>query len=139
MDRHWLLLETSGRDGLVGLGLGTTVVAERRLDGARRHAQDLGPAMAAALKEMNWRASMINAVGVGLGPGSYTGLRVGVMAAQAFAYARNCCWPAYRLSRTRGVLRWHAPNWTGLPTAVKERFTCSDFGAGQGSRTEPGR
>jgi tRNA threonylcarbamoyladenosine biosynthesis protein TsaB len=33
---------------------------------------------------------MIDAVAVGLGPGSYTGLRVGVMAAQAFAYARKC-------------------------------------------------
>jgi tRNA threonylcarbamoyladenosine biosynthesis protein TsaB len=90
VDRHWLLIETSGREGIVGLGLGTNVVAERRLDRARRHAQDLGPAIADALKSVAWPASTIDAVAVGLGPGSYTGLRVGVMAAQAFAYARKC-------------------------------------------------
>jgi tRNA threonylcarbamoyladenosine biosynthesis protein TsaB len=90
VDRRWLLIETSGRDGLAGLAEGTAVVAERRLDSARRHAQDLAPVIADLLNSRKWRASEIDCVAVGLGPGSYTGLRVGVMTGQAFAHARGC-------------------------------------------------
>ena len=90
MTHRWLLIETSGRDGLVGLGEGNSIVAERRLDSALRHAQDLGPAIVELFRFQDWKASEIFGVAVGLGPGSYTGLRVGVMTAQAFAFARGC-------------------------------------------------
>src|SRR5205085_2940336 len=37
-----------------------------------------------------WHPREIQACFVGTGPGSYTGLRVGIMAAKAFAYATGC-------------------------------------------------
>ncbi len=85
-----LVLETSGRAGHVAVALGREVRARRRLDEARRHARDLAPAVAELLAEQGWRPRDLNGVIVSRGPGSYTGLRVGVMSAKALAYATGC-------------------------------------------------
>jgi tRNA threonylcarbamoyladenosine biosynthesis protein TsaB len=85
-----LLIETSGREGLVGLAEGAAIIAEKRLDGSRRHVQDLAPVMSNLLIGANWNPTDVYGVAVSLGPGSYTGLRVGVMSAKAFAFATGC-------------------------------------------------
>lgn len=82
-----LILETSGRVGLVALAQGARMLAARRLDEARRHARDLAPAVHELLAEHNWKPGNVDAVIVSLGPGSYTGLRVGIVSAKTFAYA----------------------------------------------------
>lgn len=84
---RFLILETSGRVGQVALAEGEGLRAVQRLDEGRRHARDLAPAVVALLKELGWKPRDIHAVLVSRGPGSYTGLRVGVMSAKAFAYA----------------------------------------------------
>ncbi len=85
-----LLLETSGRRGLVAVAAGATVRGLRRLDESRRHARDLAPAVADLLAEQGWKARQLDGVIVGRGPGSYTGLRVGLMSARTLAYATGC-------------------------------------------------
>ncbi len=85
-----LLLETSSRRGLVAVAAGAQLRGVRRLDESRRHARDLAPAVAELLREQNWKARELDAVIVGRGPGSYTGLRVGLMSARALAYATGC-------------------------------------------------
>jgi tRNA threonylcarbamoyladenosine biosynthesis protein TsaB len=85
-----LLLETSGRAGWAALAEGPHLREVHRLDEARRHARDLAPAVASLLAGCHWRARDLDAVVVGRGPGSYTGLRVGIMSAKAFAYATGC-------------------------------------------------
>ncbi len=85
-----LILETSGRVGQVALARGATVGAARHLDEARRHARDLAPTVAELLAGQGWRAGDLDAVLVSRGPGSYTGLRVGIMSAKALAYATGC-------------------------------------------------
>jgi tRNA threonylcarbamoyladenosine biosynthesis protein TsaB len=85
-----LILETSGRTGVVAVALGEEVRAARRLDEARRHARDLAPAVAELLAGQGWRPRELHGVVVGRGPGSYTGLRVGVMSAKTLAYATGC-------------------------------------------------
>jgi tRNA threonylcarbamoyladenosine biosynthesis protein TsaB len=85
-----LLLETSGRVGLVAVAEGAQLRAHRRLDETRRHARDLAPAVADLLREQGWKACDLAAVIVGRGPGSYTGLRVGLMSAKTLAYATGC-------------------------------------------------
>ena len=82
-----LLLETSGRIGQVGLAEGATLRAVRRLDEVRRHARDLAPAVAELLAGLGWEPGQIEGVIVSRGPGSYTGLRVGIMSAKTFAFA----------------------------------------------------
>ncbi len=88
--RRMLLLETSHQPGLVGLALGDRLLARRQLESGRHNARDLAPAMAALLSELGWAARDLDAVAVGRGPGSYTGLRVGIMSAKTMAYVTGC-------------------------------------------------
>jgi len=85
-----LLLETSQQPGVVAVAEGGRLLAVRCLDEARRHARDLAPAVGELLAGQGWQPRDVQAVVVGRGPGSYTGLRVGVMSAKAFAYATGC-------------------------------------------------
>jgi tRNA threonylcarbamoyladenosine biosynthesis protein TsaB len=85
-----LIVETSGRVGRVALARGVALLGARQLDEARRHARDLAPALAELLEAEGWRPRDLDAVLVSRGPGSYTGLRVGVMSAKALAYATGC-------------------------------------------------
>jgi tRNA threonylcarbamoyladenosine biosynthesis protein TsaB len=85
-----LVLETSGRAGQVAVFQGATLLALRRLDEARRHARDLAPAVAELLAAQGWKPADVKAVVVSRGPGSYTGLRVGLISAKIFAYATGC-------------------------------------------------
>lgn len=57
-------------------------------DGATAHAEALPKLVAEALKIEN----NINQVVVGMGPGPFTGLRVGIVFGQSFAHARKINW-----------------------------------------------
>jgi tRNA threonylcarbamoyladenosine biosynthesis protein TsaB len=85
-----LLIETSGRAGAVVLAEGAALLSTRQLDEARHQARDLSPAVAGLLAAAGWKPHDVSAVVVSRGPGSYTGLRVGIMSAKAFAYATGC-------------------------------------------------
>jgi tRNA threonylcarbamoyladenosine biosynthesis protein TsaB len=85
-----LILETSSRAAHVALAHGSRLVQTRRLDEARRHARDLAPSVADLLSAQAWRPRDLDAIVVSRGPGSYTGLRVGIMSAKALAYATGC-------------------------------------------------
>jgi len=85
-----LIVETSGKVGHVALALGPHLLQMRQLEEARRHARDLAPAVGELLRAADWRPRDLQAVLVSRGPGSYTGLRVGIMSAKALAYATGC-------------------------------------------------
>lgn len=85
-----LLLDTSGKGGFAALAQADTLLGELRLEETRRHARDLAPFIKQLLSERGWRPGDLDAVLVSLGPGSYTGLRVGVMSAKTLAYATGC-------------------------------------------------
>jgi len=85
-----LLLETSGKVGQVALAQGEALCGCRTLDESRRHARDLAPAVRDLLAAQGWQPRDLQAVVVSRGPGSYTGLRVGLISAQTLAYATGC-------------------------------------------------
>jgi tRNA threonylcarbamoyladenosine biosynthesis protein TsaB len=87
---RFLVLETSGRVGQVALAEGEVLRSGRRLDESRHHARDLAPRVAELLAEAGWSPRDLDGVVVSRGPGSYTGLRVGIMSAKALAYATGC-------------------------------------------------
>ncbi len=82
-----LVIETSHRPALVAVTSGPCVLGERRLDETRRHARDIAPAIRTLLAGQGWRVRDLDAIVVGRGPGSYTGLRVGLTTAKTLAYA----------------------------------------------------
>jgi tRNA threonylcarbamoyladenosine biosynthesis protein TsaB len=82
-----LAIETSLAGGSVALADGPAPIACQMLPLAGRVAQTLTPATAALLAAAGWRPGDVQLVAVAIGPGSFTGLRVGVTAAKAFAYA----------------------------------------------------
>jgi tRNA threonylcarbamoyladenosine biosynthesis protein TsaB len=82
-----LALETSGTQGSVATLAGTTLLEELPLDSNLRSAQSLAPAIKRVLRLSRWKPGDVELVAAVAGPGSFTGLRIGVMTAKAFAYA----------------------------------------------------
>ena len=89
-----LALDTATPTLVVGLarwapGTDVEVLAERSLASGNRHAELLAPTVGAVLEEAGRSMGDLDAVVTGLGPGPYTGLRVGVVTAATLADARG--------------------------------------------------
>jgi tRNA threonylcarbamoyladenosine biosynthesis protein TsaB len=82
-----LAIDTSGPAGTVALARGDALLAERRFDLHQKHAQVLLPGIRDLLRDVGVTARELDLLGVSVGPGSFTGLRVGVMCAKTLAYA----------------------------------------------------
>ncbi len=84
-------IETSGRAGSIAVSIDGKLVGERDLSAAgRRHARTLVPEISDLLKSLQLTPEDVQVVAVSIGPGSFTGLRVGVVCAKTFAYATGC-------------------------------------------------
>ncbi|HEX4000359.1 MAG TPA: tRNA (adenosine(37)-N6)-threonylcarbamoyltransferase complex dimerization subunit type 1 TsaB [Pirellulales bacterium] len=85
-----LAIETTDQAGSVALLDNRRVVGEHRLAPGQRSAQSLAPAIRDLLAATGWRPADIRLVAAAIGPGSFTGLRVGLTTAKTFAYAVQC-------------------------------------------------
>ncbi|MCJ1715599.1 tRNA (adenosine(37)-N6)-threonylcarbamoyltransferase complex dimerization subunit type 1 TsaB [Microbacterium sp. M1A1_1b] len=65
------------------------VLAERSTEDTRRHAEVIGPFLQDVLSDAGITAADVTGVVAGMGPGPFTGLRVGIAAARTFAAARG--------------------------------------------------
>lgn len=81
-----LALDTSTLHAALSLSLADGRVLVAPTDSASRHGRTLVPAIAALLRQGGLTTAGLDALAVGLGPGSYTGLRVGLMAIKTLAY-----------------------------------------------------
>ena len=82
-----LAIETTELVGSVAAAHDGNLLAELELDTNSRSAQSLAPGIKALLRQLGWRPQEVDLVAVTRGPGSFTGLRVGVTTAKVFAYA----------------------------------------------------
>jgi tRNA threonylcarbamoyl adenosine modification protein YeaZ len=89
MSGTWLILETSGRSR-VGVAVGGAVAAAEDLPAGRQQNRHLLPTVERLLRDCGLTPRSLTHVAVGIGPGSYTGLRVGLTAAKTLAYALGC-------------------------------------------------
>lgn len=80
-------IETSESVGSVAALSGEDTLIERPLPPEKGTASSLAPAIQEILRQVGWHPSQIQGIGVTIGPGSFTGLRVGVTTAKTLAYA----------------------------------------------------
>jgi len=84
-----LAIDTATSAITVALHDGERVLAESsRLD-ARRHGEYVAPGIVEVLARAGRTAADVSAVVAGTGPGPFTGLRVGLVTARTFAFARG--------------------------------------------------
>lgn len=81
-----LSLETGTEICSVALAKDGSMISLRETTGNRAHANNLGIYIDEVLRENDMDAEELDAVAVGAGPGSYTGLRIGVSTAKGICY-----------------------------------------------------
>ncbi len=81
-----LNIETSGEICSVALTRNGAVEFERESTEGMKHAELLAPYVDEAMEEVRRKGDKLSAVAVSIGPGSYTGLRIGLSMAKGLAY-----------------------------------------------------
>jgi tRNA threonylcarbamoyladenosine biosynthesis protein TsaB len=84
-----LALDTAGSACSVAVADGKRLLAAHRRAMRHGHAEALMPMVDVAMREAGLAASELDAVAVSLGPGGFTGIRVGLAAAHGIALAAN--------------------------------------------------
>lgn len=82
-----LAIETSGRSGSIAIAEDGRVVAEEQFSHGLRHAAGIVPIIDRLCGARSWKPSDIEEIYVSAGPGSFTGLRVGITVAKTLAFA----------------------------------------------------
>lgn len=118
-----LAIETSGLVGSIALS-GNDAIIERQLaTEGRRHAQTLTLEIQELLQAYGLTPGDLQGVAVSLGPGSFTGLRVGLVCAKTLAYALDC--PLLGVETFASIVDHLDPS--SLPdTAASRCFVVSD-------------
>jgi tRNA threonylcarbamoyl adenosine modification protein YeaZ len=119
-----LVLDTATRTPVVIVARPDgTPVAERRWTSRHRHGEELLQRIDEAMGEADVSRSELSAVVVGTGPGSFTGLRIGLATAKTIAYSLGI--PIIGLSTTAALA--HASGAEGevivtLPAGASDRY-----------------
>ena len=88
-----LAFESSAKAASVALMEDGVLLAEQFQNNGKTHSATLMPMAEAILKDCDLTAADVDCVAVAIGPGSFTGVRIGVSAAKGFAWAgdKPCC------------------------------------------------
>lgn len=84
-----LAIDTATRVMSIALHDGHTLLSEQSWHTGNRHTVELIPAIQQMLATCDVTMAQLTGLGVSVGPGSYTGLRIGVAAAKGLATARG--------------------------------------------------
>jgi tRNA threonylcarbamoyladenosine biosynthesis protein TsaB len=86
---HIVALDTTTREGSVAVARDAALIAARSGDAALTHGQRLPGDIMAALDAAHLTIDDVDLLAVAAGPGSFTGLRVGIATVQGLAVARG--------------------------------------------------
>lgn len=82
-------IETSTKVCSIAISKNNQLLAMEEVGGAYTHAENVNPFIEKVVKKAGINFSDIDAIAVSKGPGSYTGLRIGVSSAKGLCYALN--------------------------------------------------
>jgi tRNA threonylcarbamoyladenosine biosynthesis protein TsaB len=126
-----LALETSSRRGSVALLDGELLVASLEHEQPNSHAERLLPLIERLLSEAGWAKTSLDRLGVGVGPGSFTGLRVGIALAEGLSVGLDR--PVIGVGSLRamafGALTEHAGPCCALLDARREELFAAVYAA----------
>ena len=112
-----LAFETSAKAASVALFYGEKLLGESYQNTGLTHSQTLMVMAEDLLKQCNHAPADVEAVAVAEGPGSFTGVRIGVAAAKGFAWGKNI--PCYGVS-TLESMALGLGAWDGLICPVMD-------------------
>ena len=84
-----LALDSSAVVGSVALCEDTRMVAHYTLNTGNTHSQTLLPMIESALKSAEWEIDDLDLLAVSQGPGSFTGVRIGISTVKGLAFGKN--------------------------------------------------
>jgi len=84
-----LIIDTSSEYCLLALSEGDSIATHTLFLHANRLSQSLLPDISTLIAQAGWVLKDINRIVVGVGPGSYTGTRIGVAVARSLSYGLN--------------------------------------------------
>ena len=84
-----LNIETSGKICSVAISKDGAIEYQLEDHEGMRHAEVLAPFVEKCMQELNRRGETLDAVAVSIGPGSYTGLRIGLSLAKGLAFSSS--------------------------------------------------
>ena len=112
-----LAFETSAKAGSVALLEDDKLLGESYQNTALTHSQTLMPMAEDLMKSCGQKPEQIDAVAVAAGPGSFTGVRIGVAAAKGFAWGGEL--PCYGVS-TLEAMAYQLGIWQGYVLPVMD-------------------
>ena len=112
-------IETSGRTTGLALAESGKVIAEMVEDSSRGHNEILMPLLVRLLKDARVKVSELGGIGVDIGPGMFTALRVGTSTAKGLAIAHRI--PIAGLSSLWGLARTTSTSLDGVLALVDAR------------------
>jgi tRNA threonylcarbamoyladenosine biosynthesis protein TsaB len=86
---HLIALDTTRRAGSLAILEDDHVIAEQQIDQARSYAEELPDAIVRLVNAARRELSAIDVFAVAAGPGSFTGLRIGIATIQGLAFVNN--------------------------------------------------
>ncbi len=84
-----LCIDTSSKVCSVALLEDDNVIAEKKISDEKTHSENLMPLLDALLNECNLSINEVELISICVGPGSFTGIRIGVAAVKAIAEILN--------------------------------------------------
>ena len=108
--QRFLALDTSTAVLAVAVLENEKLLREINASGERNHSVHMHPVMARAVEEAGLTIKDIDGIAVGVGPGSYTGVRMAVTAAKTLSWANRI--------PVAGVSSLHALAWGSLESAL---------------------
>lgn len=127
-------IETSSPVGSVALVERGKVIAAAHHDEPQRHGERLLPLVDQLLAECGWSRSSLERLGVGIGPGSFTGLRVGIALAAGMALGLGV--PLVGVGSLRALAHGHPAEDRRLRVVVRDARRNEHFVAAYDERSE---